>query len=97
MKVSCEIVGGIMAAFLLPGGPEIWIILAVVLVIFGPTQLPKLAKMFGKSAKALKEGIDGTLADEDEKSAKTADSAPAKPAEPTPPTSDKDPNKSDES
>jgi sec-independent protein translocase protein TatA len=79
-----------MAAFGLPGGAEIWIILAVVLVIFGPTQLPKLAKMFGKSAKALKEGIDGTLADEDEKEAKAA-AAPAKPA-----TSDKDPNKSDE-
>jgi sec-independent protein translocase protein TatA len=56
-----------MAVFGLPGGPEIWIILIVVLVIFGPTQLPKLAKMFGKSAKALKEGIDGNLADEDEK------------------------------
>ena len=47
-----------MAAFLLPGGAEIWIILVVVLVIFGPTQLPKLAKMFGKSAKALKDGLD---------------------------------------
>jgi sec-independent protein translocase protein TatA len=58
-----------MAAFLLPGGPEIWIILVVVLVIFGPSQLPKLAKMFGKSAKALKDGIDGKLIDEDEKAA----------------------------
>ncbi len=58
-----------MAAFGLPGGPEIWIILVVALVIFGPTQLPKLAKMFGKSAKAMKDGIDGKLADEDEKAA----------------------------
>jgi len=58
-----------MAIFGMPGGAEIWIILIVVLVIFGPTQLPKLAKMFGKSAKALKEGMEGTLADEDEKSA----------------------------
>ncbi|HEY5468800.1 MAG TPA: twin-arginine translocase TatA/TatE family subunit [Coriobacteriia bacterium] len=58
-----------MAAFGLPGGPEIWIILVVVLVIFGPTQLPKLAKMFGKSAKAMKDGIDGKLEEEDEKSA----------------------------
>jgi sec-independent protein translocase protein TatA len=77
-----------MAIFGLPGGAEIWIILIVVLVIFGPTQLPKLAKMFGKSAKALKEGIDGTLADEDEE--------PAKPAKPKPPVSDEDPNKDDE-
>jgi sec-independent protein translocase protein TatA len=58
-----------MAAFGLPGGPEIWIILVVVLVIFGPTQLPKLAKMFGKSAKAMKDGIDGKLEEEDEKAA----------------------------
>lgn len=62
-----------MAVFGLPGGAELWIILLVVLVIFGPTQLPKLAKMFGKSAKALKEGVEGTLADEDEKPKATAD------------------------
>lgn len=43
------------------------ILLVVVLVIFGPTQLPKLAKMFGKSAKALKEGMEGKLEDEEEK------------------------------
>ena len=66
-----------MAMFGLPGGPEIWIILIVALVIFGPTQLPKLAKMFGKSAKALKEGIDGTLADDDEKPAEAAKPKPA--------------------
>jgi len=54
-----------MAIFGMPGGPEIWIILIVVLVIFGPTQLPKLAKMFGKSAKSLKEGMEGTLADDE--------------------------------
>ena len=74
-----------MAAFLLPGGAEIWIILVVVLVIFGPTQLPKLAKMFGKSAKALKEGIDGTLVDEDEKPKATSDTPPAPPSPPAPP------------
>jgi sec-independent protein translocase protein TatA len=65
-----------MAAFGMPGGAEIWIILVVVLVIFGPTQLPKLAKMFGKSAKALKDGIDGTLVDEDEKPAATPAETP---------------------
>jgi len=47
-----------MAAFAIPGGPELWIILGIALLLFGPTQLPKLAKMFGKSAKALKEGLD---------------------------------------
>ena len=58
-----------MAAFGMPGGMELWIILIVVLVIFGPTQVPKLAKMFGKSAKALKDGIDGKFEEDDEKSA----------------------------
>lgn len=79
-----------MAAFGLPGGAEIWIILIVVLVIFGPTQLPKLAKMFGKSAKALKEGIDGTLADDD-------DDKPAEAPKPKPAPKDTDETKSDES
>jgi len=54
-----------MAAFGMPGGWEIWAILAVVLLLFGPTQLPKLAKMFGKSAKALKEGMDAGLNEPD--------------------------------
>lgn len=63
-----------MAAFGLPGGMELWVILGIVLLLFGPTQLPKLAKMFGKSAKALKEGMNEGLneADEDEP-AKKAD------------------------
>jgi sec-independent protein translocase protein TatA len=80
-----------MAAFLLPGGIELWIILAVVLVIFGPTQVPKLAKMFGKSAKALKDGIDGKLAEEEEKPAEKSAEKPAeKPVEPPKADSDED-------
>ena len=55
-----------MAAFGIPGGWELWAILAVVLLLFGPTQLPKLAKMFGKSAKALKEGMDEGLKETDD-------------------------------
>jgi len=56
-----------MGAFMMPGGWEIIAILAVVLLLFGPSQLPKLAKTFGKSAKALKDGIDGKFVeDEDE-------------------------------
>ena len=55
-----------MAAFGIPGGWEIWAILAVVLLLFGPTQLPKLAKMFGKSAKALKEGMDAGMNEADD-------------------------------
>ncbi|HZL06000.1 MAG TPA: twin-arginine translocase TatA/TatE family subunit [Coriobacteriia bacterium] len=54
-----------MAVFGLPGGSEWLFILAIVLLLFGPSQLPKLARTFGKSAKALKDGIDGKF-EEDE-------------------------------
>jgi sec-independent protein translocase protein TatA len=70
-----------MALFGLPGGSEIWIILIIVLLLFGPTQLPKLAKMFGKSAKALKDGLDEGMKEPSEDEAATK--APAA-------TSDKD-------
>lgn len=59
------------------GGWEILVILAVVLLIFGPTQLPKLAKMFGKAAKSLKDGMDGKLEDDDEKPADKKDASSA--------------------
>jgi sec-independent protein translocase protein TatA len=44
-----------------------WMILALVLVviIMGPTQLPKLAKMFGSGVKSLRDGMEG-VEDEDE-------------------------------
>ncbi len=41
------------------------ILLLIVLVVMGPSQLPKLAKMFGKSAKALKDGMEGKLDDDE--------------------------------
>jgi len=65
----------------MPGGWEIWIILGVVILIFGPTQIPKLAKMLGKSAKSLKEGLDGKLDDEDEKPAAKSGVVEVPPAE----------------
>ena len=43
---------------------EIIIVLVIVLIIFGPTQLPKLGKMFGKTMKGLRDGMEN--ADEDE-------------------------------
>ena len=33
------------------GTTELLLILAVVVIIFGPTQIPKLTKMFGKGVK----------------------------------------------
>lgn len=41
------------------GFPELVIILVVVLIIFGPTQLPKLAKMIGESIRSLKKASTG--------------------------------------
>lgn len=40
------------------GAPELIIILVVVLVIFGPKQLPKLGKMFGKTVKEVRTGME---------------------------------------
>ncbi len=39
------------------GTTELLILLAVVVILFGPTQIPKLTKMFGKSIKGFKEGL----------------------------------------
>ena len=40
------------------GHNELIIILIIVIIVFGPTQIPKLVKMFGKSAKSFKEGME---------------------------------------
>ena len=38
-------------------GPLEWVVIGVVvLLVLGPTQIPKLAKMFGKASKKFKEG-----------------------------------------
>ena len=50
-----------------PGVMELLIVLVVVIVIFGPTQIPKLAKMLGKSVKSLRAGMAD---DEDEPKSK---------------------------
>ena len=53
------------------GMPELLIILAVILLIFGPKNLPKLGGAIGKTVKNLREGMGGGKAieeaeDEDE-------------------------------
>lgn len=40
------------------GVPELLIILVVVLLIFGPKNLPKLGSALGKTVKGLREGTD---------------------------------------
>jgi sec-independent protein translocase protein TatA len=58
-----------------PDKAPLLIVLVIALVVFGPNQLPKLAKMLGKSVKSLKAGMDGTLADDDEEPEETAKAA----------------------
>ena len=49
------------------GAPELIIILVVVLVLFGGTRLPKLAKSLGEASKEFKKGVS-----DDEAAAKPA-------------------------
>ena len=53
----------------LPKGTEWIIILIIVLVIFGPKNLPKLGASLGKTVKNLREGMQG----DDEQSADEAE------------------------
>ena len=46
------------------GVTELLIVLAVVIILFGPSQIPKLTKMFGKSVKNFKDGMAGEGGDE---------------------------------
>ena len=52
------------------GPQELLIVLVIVIIIFGPTQIPKLTKMFGKSVKGFR---DGMSEDEEPKSDGDAD------------------------
>ncbi|MBM3676221.1 MAG: twin-arginine translocase TatA/TatE family subunit [Actinobacteria bacterium] len=59
------------------GAPELILILIVVLVIFGGTQIPKLARSMGQAQKEFKKGLEeGATADE------------SKPANPEKPAAD---------
>lgn len=48
------------------GGPELLIILVVVLLLFGASKLPNLARSLGASAKEFKKGVDEGVPDDDE-------------------------------
>ena len=48
-----------------PMGAQEWLIIAVVvLVLFGGSQLPKLARSLGEAQKEFKKGVDGSTKDE---------------------------------
>ena len=62
----------------MPSGAEWFIVLAVVLVIFGGGQLPKLAKNLGMALKVFKDGLA------EGQDVKPADAATARTDVPTP-------------
>jgi sec-independent protein translocase protein TatA len=51
------------------GIPELLIVLAVVLLLFGSTKLPKLARSLGEASKEFKKGVDGADEGDETKSA----------------------------
>ncbi len=53
------------------GAPELIIILAVVLLLFGSTRLPKLARSLGQASKEFRQGVgEGSKADDQEETRK---------------------------
>lgn len=55
------------------GTTELMVILAMVVIIFGPTQIPKLTKMFGKSVKSFRDGMASDEEKEDGRVTKDAE------------------------
>jgi len=77
------------------GGPELLIILVIILLLFGAKKLPELAKGLGKSMKEFKKAAQEVQDDFHEAmdSVEPEKKAPAKP--PVPPAAKEVPEKSD--
>jgi sec-independent protein translocase protein TatA len=52
------------------GATELIIILAVVLLLFGSTRLPKLARSLGQASKEFKQGVSEGARDEEDNAGK---------------------------
>jgi len=62
----------------MPGPFELIIILAIILILFGPGKLPKVLAQMGKGMKAFKEGLSGNGPDSDDAVDITPEEAPPK-------------------
>jgi sec-independent protein translocase protein TatA len=51
------------------GAPELIIVLVIVLLIFGSTKLPKLARSMGQASKEFKKGMEEGATEDEKKSA----------------------------
>ena len=61
----------------MPSGPEWIIVLVIVLLVFGGSQLPKLARNLGKAQKEFKEGLAEGQASAEADKRPTDDQTPA--------------------
>src|SRR5438105_4582245 len=65
--------GAMVGLFESLGFPEILLILAVVLLLFGAKKLPEMARSLGRSSHEFKKGLkEGGVADEEEEAKKTS-------------------------
>jgi sec-independent protein translocase protein TatA len=64
-------------AFLDFGAPELIIVLAIVLLLFGGRKLPQLSRSLGESMREIRKGINGDGHDEIKKSQDKSDSESA--------------------
>ena len=48
------------------GAPELIIVLIIVVLLFGSTKLPKLAKSLGQASKEFKKGVDEGVKEDEE-------------------------------
>jgi sec-independent protein translocase protein TatA len=62
------------------GTPEILIILGVIVLIFGSTQLPKLARSVGQAQQEFKQGLKEGAREEDDADDEDEERAEAKPS-----------------
>lgn len=62
-KFSWSNLVSLFAMFGLPGGTEMIILVVIVLVLFGSSQLPKLMFNIGRSKQALQKGLKEGLAE----------------------------------
>ncbi len=64
------------------GGWEILIILVVVLLIFGSSRLPKIARGMGESARELRKGFQDLKSDIEDDTSTKGSATPSEPGEP---------------
>lgn len=70
LAIALPFLGGV-------GAPELIIILVIILVLFGPKRLPQLGKSLGKTMKAIREGAEGKLGEDEEEDAPKKESVKA--------------------